>query len=83
MFGEKSAPTEFLRITTRVLYESGEVDLHNVHLVRCPFSFTADERGARLATAIALDQASIVIQLARITSNNSSFLSSRESGRPA
>ena len=48
-------------IGTRVLYESGEVDLHNVHFVRCPFSFTADERGARLATAIALGQSSIVI----------------------
>ena len=48
-------------IGTRVLYESGEVDLHNVHFVRCSFGFTADERGAQLATAIALGQTSIVI----------------------
>lgn len=48
-------------VGTRVRYESGEVDLHNVHFERCTFGFTTDERGARLANAIALAQSSIVI----------------------
>jgi hypothetical protein len=48
-------------IGARVLYESGEVDLYNVRFVRCRFGFNADERGARLATAIALGQASVLI----------------------
>jgi hypothetical protein len=48
-------------VGTRVRYEGGEVDLHDVHFVRCTFGFTTDERGARLANAIALGQSSIVI----------------------
>jgi hypothetical protein len=48
-------------VGTRVRYEGGEVDLHNVHFERCTFGFSADERGARLATAVALGQSSIVI----------------------
>lgn len=48
-------------VGTRVRYESGEVDLHNVHFERCTFGFTTDDRGARLATAIALGQGSIII----------------------
>ena len=48
-------------VGTRVRYESGEVDLHNVRFERCTFGFTADENGARLATAIALGQSSITI----------------------
>jgi hypothetical protein len=48
-------------VGTRVRYESGELDLHNVHFERCTFGFTTDERGARLANAIALGQPSIII----------------------
>lgn len=49
-------------IGTRLRYEGGEVDLQNVRFVRCTFGFTTDERGARLATAIARGQSSIVIE---------------------
>jgi hypothetical protein len=48
-------------VGTRLRYEGGEVDLHNVHFVRCTFGFTTDERGVRLANAIALGQTSLVI----------------------
>jgi hypothetical protein len=41
-------------IGTRLRYEGGELDLQNVHFVRCRFGFTSDDRGARLADAIAL-----------------------------
>lgn len=49
-------------IGTRLRFEGGEVDLQNVHFVRCTFGFTTDERGARLANAIALGEPSIVIE---------------------
>ncbi|ERR1017187_1191096 len=49
-------------VGTRLRYESGELDLQNVHFVRCRFGFSSDDRGARLATAIALSQTSIGIQ---------------------
>jgi hypothetical protein len=49
-------------IGTRLRYESGELDLQNARFVRCTFGFTTDERGARIATAIALGQPSITIQ---------------------
>jgi hypothetical protein len=49
-------------IGTRLRYEGGELDLQNVHFVRCTFGFTTDERGARIATAIALGQSSVTIQ---------------------
>ncbi|HXW57157.1 MAG TPA: hypothetical protein VEJ67_15520 [Candidatus Cybelea sp.] len=48
-------------IETRIRYEGGEVDLRNVHFVRCTFGFSTDGPGSRLANAIALGQASIVI----------------------
>jgi hypothetical protein len=48
-------------IETRIRYEGGEVDLRNVHFVRCTFGFSADGPGSRLANTIALGQASIVI----------------------
>jgi len=48
-------------VGTRIRYEGGEVDLQNVHFLRCTFGFTTDEHGARLANAIALGQSSIVI----------------------
>jgi hypothetical protein len=48
-------------IDTRIRYEGGEVDLRNVHFVRCTFGFSTDGPGSRLANAIALGQPSIVI----------------------
>jgi hypothetical protein len=49
-------------IGTRLRYEGGEVDLQNVHFVRCTFGFTTDERGMRIATAVALGRPSLVIE---------------------
>ncbi len=49
-------------IGTRLRYEGGPLDLQNVHFVRCRFGFTADDRGARLANAIALGQTSFIIE---------------------
>jgi hypothetical protein len=49
-------------INTRLRYEGGQVSLRNVRFVRCTFGFSADERGARLASAIALGQTSFVIE---------------------
>lgn len=46
-------------IGTRLRYEGGDLDLQNVQFVRCRFGFPSDERGARLASAIALGQSSI------------------------
>ena len=48
-------------VGTRLRYEGGELDLRNVRFIRCTFGLTTDERGARLANAIALGQTSIVI----------------------
>jgi hypothetical protein len=41
-------------VGTRLRYEGGELDLQNVQFDRCRFGFTTDDRGARLANAIAL-----------------------------
>jgi hypothetical protein len=49
-------------IGTRLRYEGGELDLHNVRFIRCMFGFDADERGGRLATAIARGQTTLVIE---------------------
>lgn len=49
-------------INTRLRYEGGQVSLSNVRFVRCTFGFSSDERGARLASAIALGQTSFVIE---------------------
>jgi hypothetical protein len=49
-------------VGTRLRYESGELDLQNVHFVRCTFGLPTDQRGARLANAIALGQSSITIE---------------------
>ncbi len=46
---------------THLRYESGELDLQNVHFVNCRFGFPPDEGGARLANAIALGETSITI----------------------
>lgn len=48
-------------IGSRLRYESGELDLQNVHFVGCTFGVQADQRGARLANAIALGQTSLTI----------------------
>lgn len=48
-------------IGTRLRYESGELDLQNVHFVGCTFGMPMDQRGARLANAVALGQASLTI----------------------
>jgi hypothetical protein len=48
-------------IGTRLRYEGGELDLHNVRFIHCLFGFTSDERGARIATAIARGEGTIVI----------------------
>jgi hypothetical protein len=45
-------------VGTRLRYEKGPLDLHNVHFAGCTFGFPADARGARLADAIALGQTS-------------------------
>jgi len=49
-------------IGTRLRYEGGEVSLQNVRFTNCTFGFSADDRGARLADAIALGQRSFVMQ---------------------
>jgi len=49
-------------ISTHLRYEGGPLDLRNVNFARCRFGFVADARGARLANAIALGQASITIE---------------------
>ncbi len=45
-------------IGTRLRYARGPIDLENVRFVGCTFDFSTDERGARLANAIALGQTS-------------------------
>lgn len=50
---------QWLNVTfvgTHLRYERGVVDLDTVHFVDCVFEFTTDDRGARLANAIALGQ---------------------------
>jgi len=47
-------------VGTRLRYEGGELDLQNVQFDRCRFGFTTDDRGARLANAIALAPAQTV-----------------------
>ena len=49
-------------IGTHLRYEGGPLDLQNVRFARCRFGFIANERGARLANAIALGQTSIMIE---------------------
>jgi hypothetical protein len=48
-------------IGTHLRYESGGLDLKNVRFVRCQFGIPSDERGAKLANALALGEASITI----------------------
>jgi hypothetical protein len=49
-------------IGTRLRYEGGEVALQNVSFIRCTFGFSTDERGARLASAVALGQRNFVVE---------------------
>lgn len=46
----------------RIRYEGGEVELKNVRFVNCTFGFISDDRGARLADAIAHGPVSMVIE---------------------
>lgn len=41
-------------VETRLRYEGGELSLQNVRFVRCRFGLPGDERGARIASTIAL-----------------------------
>lgn len=49
-------------IGTRVRYDAGDLDLQNVRFVRCRFVIPSDERGGRLANAVALGITSIKIE---------------------
>jgi hypothetical protein len=49
-------------IGTRLRYEGGPLDLQNVQFIRCRFGFVNDDRGARLASAIANGQTSLTIE---------------------
>ena len=49
-------------IGTHLRYEGGEVDLHDVRFIHCMFGFPSDDRGGRLATAIARGQTTVVIE---------------------
>jgi hypothetical protein len=49
-------------IGTHLRYESGELDLHDVRFIHCMFGFPSDDRGGRLATAIARGQTTVVIE---------------------
>jgi hypothetical protein len=49
-------------IGTRLRYESGPLDLQNVQFIRCTFGFPTDERGARLANAIALGRTTFSLE---------------------
>lgn len=47
---------------SRIRYQGGEVELRNVRFVNCTFGFATNDRGARLADAIALGPVSVVIE---------------------
>ncbi len=49
-------------VAMRLRYEGGEISLQNVKFVRCRLGFVTDERGAKLANAIAMGETSIEIQ---------------------
>jgi hypothetical protein len=49
-------------IGTHLRYEGGELDLHSVRFIHCMFGFPSDDRGGRLATAIARGQTTVVIE---------------------
>jgi hypothetical protein len=49
-------------IGTRLRYEGGELDLNNVHFIHCLFGFEANDRGGRIATAIARGETILVIE---------------------
>jgi hypothetical protein len=48
-------------VSMRLIYVKGPLDLENVHFVNCTFQLSPDDRGARLADAIALGQTSFSI----------------------
>lgn len=49
-------------IGTRLRYEGGEVLLQNVYFIHCTFGFSNDDRGARLANAVALGQRNFAVE---------------------
>jgi hypothetical protein len=49
-------------VGTHLRYESGEVDLQNVHFVNCRFGFPSNDGGAQLANAIVMGETSITIE---------------------
>lgn len=49
-------------VGTRLRYDGGEISLHNVRFINCTFGMPPNERGARLASAIALGQSTVVIE---------------------
>lgn len=49
-------------IETRLRYEDGQLDLHDVRFIRCTFGFPSDERGASIANAIALGKTTFTLQ---------------------
>jgi hypothetical protein len=49
-------------IGTRLRYEGGKISLQSVRFTNCTFGFTTDERGARLADAIALGRRSFKME---------------------
>jgi hypothetical protein len=49
-------------VNTRLRYGGGPIDLQNVHFVRCSFGLTTDDRGAKIANAVALGQTTLMIQ---------------------
>jgi hypothetical protein len=49
-------------VGTRLRYEGGEVSLQNVRFKNCTFGFSTNDRGARLADAIALGERSFAMQ---------------------
>jgi hypothetical protein len=48
-------------VGSHLRYEGGDLDLHDVHFVNCRFGIPSDDRGARLANALALGDSSITI----------------------
>jgi hypothetical protein len=49
-------------VGTRLRYDGGELNLQDVQFVRCRFGFKTDDRGSRLATAIAEGRNTIAIE---------------------
>ncbi len=57
-------------IDTHLRYEGGELSLENVRFVRCRFGLPQDERGARIANAIALAPISVNLEMPAAASSS-------------